>query len=774
VVGASAALFAGISLAIAANAGAGHVQLPRDLSGKPMDLEGEWLFVRGDDAAYAAPSFDDGAWHSIRVPGGFGAQGHEGYAGFYWYRVHLHVDEAPRAQLSIQLGMIDSAYELFIDGVRVGGLGRVDDPVVEEHDMRALWPIDARAFDDGDAVIALRGRRSERRASSTPMLGGIWRGPQTVGETTVLLKKAASFDRDGIIASVAILLFGIYHLLLYRRRRSEASYLWFALFCLAIAGNMRMETQATHAFGSILRMKGVFGFLLLASVFFVQFLWPFLGERVRWWWRAHQAVVLVYWLCILVWPSTWFLDITHLWLHYVVVFPLMVGTTALIVRKAWAGDREARTLFAGTLALVAALGGNTLMDRFPDVTLPLLFPYAMILFVLSMAVSMSNRFARVFQELDTKNAALLRMDALADEVRNLNAHLQAKVRDRSEELSKGLAALVQKGGFGGVVPGTELDGRWRVEQPLGAGGMGTVYAGIDLVTGAPVAIKVVRADSIMQIESLHRFLREARAVVAIAHPAVVRMLHVDVSRDGLFYQVQELVEGVTLEQRLRGSSGAAVLLEAPVVARLGAVLAGALAAAHERGVIHRDVKPSNIMLTNVEPGVKLVDFGVAKLVASSSSSSSSSVVADIDATVDADHTGTGRHIGTPAYMAPEQRLASDAPITDRVDVYALGLLLRRALTGVAPTPSNRTAERPAASNAANGGKPSALEVLLSSCLVDEPRARPTASELAASLVAIGDELGAPADLVACWSAMSSSATTGGDLTRLMKELARST
>jgi hypothetical protein len=711
-------------------------------------LDGRWLFTTGDDPTYAASAFDDSSWQPLYTPRGFGAQGHRDHVGPFWYRLHVHLpDGAASGQLAVQLSKIDSAYEVFFDGVRAGGRGTVDAPFVDAQDAPGLYPVPATAMADGEVVIAVRGRRSEQRASSSPERGGIFRGPLAFGETSALMEAAWARDRGGIIASAAIFIVGLYHLQLFRRRRDEKSTLWFALFCIAMAANMRMETDATHAFGTVLRAKLVYTALLLASVFFVQFLWPFLGERIRWWWRAHQGAMLIYLLFVLAWPTTWFLDITVPWLQLGLVVPLMLGTVRLIAARAWAGDLEARTVGLGTLTLVGALGINIILDR-TSIELPLMFPYAMILFVLSMAVSFSNRFARLFQELDEKNTALTRMDGLAAEVKTLNAQLQTKVRDRSEELSRSLTLLVERGAIGGLENGTVLEGRWRVDKLLGAGGMGSVYAAVDLVTQMPVAIKVVRAKTASEIESLHRFLREARAVVRVDHPAVVRMLHVDVSSEGVFYQVQELVDGATLEEHLRTRG-----IDAAVVARMGAVLAEALAAAHARGVIHRDVKPSNIMLTDAAPGLKLVDFGVAKLVDTGGPADAT----ETGSTPDSDHTGTGRLIGTPAYMAPEQRLLSSEAVTERVDVYALGLVLERALAGPAPL------------KPAQLGAPPAMQALLAKCQAEQASERPSAGELAASFARLADELGAP--VVLHWG---SGRTTGGDLTKLMKELARAT
>src|SRR5262249_21782878 len=150
--------------------------------------------------------------------------------------------------------------------------------------------------------------------------------------------------------------------------------------------------------------------------------------------------------------------------------------------------------------------------------------------------------------------------------------------------------------------GTVLGDRFEVDQWIGAGGMGVVYSGLDRVTRARVAIKVIRPSKLIELDSMRRFLGEASVVAAITHPAVVRMIHVDISEDGLLYQAQEFVEGATLEEHL--SAGTWPQAEA---ARLGEVLCDALAAAHDHGVVHRDVKPGNVMLIDQSPGLKLLD-----------------------------------------------------------------------------------------------------------------------------------------------------------------------
>ncbi|HZS35955.1 MAG TPA: serine/threonine-protein kinase [Polyangia bacterium] len=303
--------------------------------------------------------------------------------------------------------------------------------------------------------------------------------------------------------------------------------------------------------------------------------------------------------------------------------------------------------------------------------------------------------------------------ARADEVDRLNAQLQAQVRARSVELSVALARLAEKRSSNGrLTPGLVLADRFVVADLIGSGGMGAVYAGRDQTTGARVAIKVIQAGSSDQLDAMRRFIREVSAATAVAHPAVVRILHLDVSDDGMLFQAQELVEGKTLTRYLAREWRAAE------AARLGAVICDALAAAHAHGVVHRDVKPDNIMLVPAAPGLKLLDFGIAKLYDAFASSGGPS-------------TRVRTVIGTPGYMAPEQLDAID--VSDRADVYAVGVILHQLLTGRLPTDSP------------SGARPlePALGYAVARCLVREPRARPSAEALGAELRAFADAHGAP-------------------------------
>ncbi len=252
----------------------------------------------------------------------------------------------------------------------------------------------------------------------------------------------------------------------------------------------------------------------------------------------------------------------------------------------------------------------------------------------------------------------------ARELAHLHGRLQEKVRERSRELARALSKVSGERLDQALLrSGTVLGERVQIVRPLAAGGMGMVYEGHDLVTQEPVAVKVVPPSQIGNLDTLHRFLRESLAAASVTHPGVVRTLHVDVSSEGMLFQVQERLVGASLRQALDGGRR----FTTSAAARLGADAAGALAAAHAAGVVHRDIKPGNIMLTRREPGVVLIDFGISRL------------SRDQSATL----THPGQVLGTPEYLSPEQVTAPN-DVEPATDIYSLGTTLYRMLAGESP------------------------------------------------------------------------------------------
>ncbi|MCA1814982.1 MAG: protein kinase [Acidobacteria bacterium] len=207
---------------------------------------------------------------------------------------------------------------------------------------------------------------------------------------------------------------------------------------------------------------------------------------------------------------------------------------------------------------------------------------------------------------------------------------------------------------------------YRVLSLLGEGGMGVVYLADDTRLDRRVAIKLLSAHE--NRNSRARFMREARAVSALSHPHIATVYDYDETTDGQPYIVMEYVEGSTLAELLQASA-----LTIPRAVEIIRDVADALAAAHARGVVHRDVKPSNVVV-NSEGVVKVLDFGLAKMLREEAAP------ADSEArTMLALKTASGVVVGTPLYLSPEQ--VADAPVDERSDLFALGALLYECVTG---------------------------------------------------------------------------------------------
>lgn len=206
--------------------------------------------------------------------------------------------------------------------------------------------------------------------------------------------------------------------------------------------------------------------------------------------------------------------------------------------------------------------------------------------------------------------------------------------------------------------GTLLSGRYRLDAQIGSGGMSTVYRAFDTTLERQVAIKVMHNHMVADADQLERFRREARAVARLSHPHVVGVIDAG-EDDGTQYIVFEYVQGETLKERIR-RIGKLPISEAVAYA---IEIARALGAAHEQGIVHRDVKPQNVLIDE-EGSAKVTDFGIAR------TRDQAGLTAD------------GRVLGTTDYVSPEQALGH--PVTGQSDLYSLGIVLFEMLTGDVP------------------------------------------------------------------------------------------
>ncbi len=215
-------------------------------------------------------------------------------------------------------------------------------------------------------------------------------------------------------------------------------------------------------------------------------------------------------------------------------------------------------------------------------------------------------------------------------------------------------------------------GSYEVLFPLGAGGMGQVFAAKDSRLGRKVALKILPAESMERPGRVRRFEQEARAASALNHPNILTVYEIG-ELDGIHFMATELVEGHTLRAMIMKSS-----LPLDKALDIAVQIAGALAVAHTEGIVHRDIKPENIMV-RPDGYVKILDFGLAKL---TELQSQTMLPTDDDPTMASALTRPGQVIGTFRYMSPEQ--ARGLEVDARTDIWSFGTVLYEMITGTAP------------------------------------------------------------------------------------------
>ncbi|HKT05566.1 MAG TPA: protein kinase [Rugosimonospora sp.] len=266
--------------------------------------------------------------------------------------------------------------------------------------------------------------------------------------------------------------------------------------------------------------------------------------------------------------------------------------------------------------------------------------------------------------------------------------------------------------------GLPLADRYLLIEQLGSGGMAVVWRGFDDLLGRPVAVKVLNADIAADPAFREAIYREARSAARLSHPHITHVYDYGEANlpDGetVSYVVMELLDGQTLDDRLADGP-----LPWPEALRVAAQVADALAAAHRRGIVHRDIAPANVMLTAT--GAKVLDFGIAALAGGRGDAH-------------------GDMMGTPAYVAPER--LDDAPAAPSADVYALGATLYEALAGEPPLAARTWSalveayrRDPIVAPLSVTGLPAEVVELCARCLARDPARRPGSAEVARILAA---------------------------------------
>jgi CheY-like chemotaxis protein len=327
----------------------------------------------------------------------------------------------------------------------------------------------------------------------------------------------------------------------------------------------------------------------------------------------------------------------------------------------------------------------------------------------------TGTLAQVAQRGDELGRLARVFDAMVNQVRAREDRLKEQVAALRLEIGQARQTTRQSGPRNAFsLPTGELfAGRFEVLDEIGSGGMGMVYRALDRELGDQVAIKTLRPELLQDTTLVERFKSEIRLARHISSKHVVRTHDIG-ERDGVYYLTMEYVEGITVRELLdtRGKLGTA-----PTLA-IASQLAQSLVAAHEQGVIHRDIKPQNLLL-DADGVLKVMDFGVARLSGGG-----------------ANLTEVGMLVGTPSYMAPEQMLGET--FDHRIDLYAVGVVLYECLVGRLPFEAGSAVAliakvlhgEPPAPAAQDPEIPAALSDLVVRLLAKDPARRPAdAAEL---------------------------------------------
>lgn len=471
-------------------------------SSQVQSLAGAWAFHPGDDLRWADPAFDDSDWPRLRVPGSWGRQGYDDVIGLAWYRLQVSPEWPPGEPLGVTIGKINAAYEIFVDGVKVGGVGQLPPNPLSEYDRYATYVVPAPA--PSTLSIALRVWRPPHR---DPGDAGATGGPFEIGPLRVLLPRARVGEVDRLGLALVFTAVGIYMFGLWLLRTSSREYGLFALLAMCAAGYSLMITQWKYTFAADFLALKKFEHLLLyvTPAVLIEFLYVFVRRQVPVALRLAQVAFGVGAVAVLLSPglelALWLLP----WLEVFAIATALVWLTSLAVWS-WQGNRDARTVGVGALALTVVMTHDAVVDRGLLVD-PRLAPYGFAVLLIGMAVALAARFHHA-------------VDGLA----SLSRELEARVEQRTVELAAAYRRMEELAGRDSLT--NLLNRRAIVERARGSLSHARRAA-------EPYAVALVDIDHFKAINDTHGHAAGDRvlATVAAEIAATVRAAD-DVSRWG--------------------------------------------------------------------------------------------------------------------------------------------------------------------------------------------------------------------------------------------------
>ena len=378
-------------------------QLVQAKQATEVDISGAWKFKPGDDSSWAVASFDDTSWAIMGIPQNWPVDGFPETGQIAWYRLTVSVDDlGPEffAEPGIRIGAMRSAYEIFVEGKKLGGIGSLPPDAAENFDRYAVYRIPGELVgSDHKLVIAMRVWGGTNLGVSKSGAGAT-DGRFLVGNYTKMLQELYVEQIPSILFVTVFVFVGLYFLYLFLRNRVLKSFLWFGLTAIVLGIYVITQSQWKYLFGFdfVTFEKIETGFVLIFFVLLIQLFWTIVDRRVLLLMRLYQVAFILLAVTIVLTPG---LDIHHhvrrFW-QISVLFSL-IPLYWVVGQQVWRGHREARTLSIG-LVIFTLCGVNDLLINMQLVHSVRLIPVGFLAVLVCMVVSLANQFTRMLVSLE--------------------------------------------------------------------------------------------------------------------------------------------------------------------------------------------------------------------------------------------------------------------------------------------------------------------------------------------------------------------------------------